>query len=243
MDITQLILFSTIIFIAYFIQGVTGFGSAIFALPLATIFLPLKNVIPVLLIFGVLQNIIIVIKDKQYINKEEAKKIVFFILIGAPLGILFFNVLPENILKFILSMIIIVIAFSKLLSSNNKVESKVNRFDFLYLIFGGCMHGAFGTGGPLIVVYIVKRIQNKSSFRVTMCFIWTIINIVLIVQKALTGWFNYNVFILLMYGVIFVILGTYVGNKVHNVVSEEKFAKVSYIILLCSGISLFLNVI
>lgn len=246
MDIIQFILFFIIIFIAYFIQGVTGFGSAIFALPLASIFMPLNTIIPSLLVFSVMQNTSIVVTDRKHIIKGDLIKIISLILIGVPFGIILFNKLPENILKIFLSLMIIYISissFTKMKTKKDKSNNKTSPFDFLYLFFGGCIHGAFGTGGPLIVVYFVKRIHNKKIFRATMCFIWMVINIILIMQRAIEGWYTTEVLILIGCSAFFVIIGTYFGNIVHNHISEEKFLKVSYVILLCTGISLLVNTI
>lgn len=245
MDILQFVFFSIIIFSAYFIQGVTGFGSAIFALPLASIFLPLNAIIPTLLVFSVMQNTSIVVNDRKYI-KRDLIKIISLILIGVPFGIILFNKLPEDILKILLSLMIIYISISsflKMKTREDKPKNEKSPIDYLYLFFGGCIHGAFTTGGPLIVIYFVKRIHDKKVFRVTMCFIWMIINILLIIQRMIEGWYTTRVLMLIGCGAFFVIIGTYFGNKVHNHISEEKFLKVSYVILFCTGISLLINTI
>lgn len=244
MDIIQFVLFFIIIFIAYFIQGVTGFGSAIFALPLASIFMPLNQIIPSLLAFSVMQNAGIALTDRKHIIKGDLVKIILLILIGVPFGIIIFNKLPEDILKIFLSLMIIYISvssFFKMKTKEDKSNNKTSPFDFLYLFFGGCIHGAFGTGGPLIVVYFVKRIHNKKVFRATMCFIWMVINVVLIIQRAIEGWYSTKVLMLIGCGAFFVLIGTYFGNIVHNHISEEKFLKISYVILFCTGISLLIN--
>lgn len=246
MDIIEFVLFFIIIFIAYFIQGVTGFGSAIFALPLASIFMPLNRIIPSLLVFSVMQNTGIVVTDRKHIIKRDLVKIISLILVGVPFGIILFNKLPEDILKIFLSLMIIYISISsfiKMKTKKDKTNNKKSFMDFLYLFFGGCIHGAFGTGGPLIVVYFVKRIHNKKVFRATMCFIWMVINVVLIIQRAIEGWYTTSVFLLIGCGAFFVIIGTYFGNIVHNHISEEKFLKISYVILFFTGISLFINTI
>ena len=52
----------------------------------------------------------------------------------------------------------------------------------LYLLLGlaGIVHGIFVSGGPLLIGYLTKRIQDKVSFRATISTVWGVLNTIIL---------------------------------------------------------------
>jgi uncharacterized membrane protein YfcA len=46
----------------------------------------------------------------------------------------------------------------------------------ILLFCGGIIQGAFGSGGPFVVIYAAKAIHDKRVFRVTLSLIWVCMN-------------------------------------------------------------------
>jgi uncharacterized membrane protein YfcA len=60
------------ILLASLVQGITGFGFALIAVPLLSLFIPeLRNITPIIVIYSFLTNIIIVYKTRQYIDLKK----------------------------------------------------------------------------------------------------------------------------------------------------------------------------
>ena len=53
---------------------------------------------------------------------------------------------------------------------------------------GGFVHGLFGTGGPMIVYVVRRRLADKRAFRSTLAVLWLVLNIGLLSKFALAGW-------------------------------------------------------
>ena len=78
-----------IVFAAGFIQGLSGFGSAIIAIPLLTFFLDVKTAVPLVIMLGI---IIGLINTRELIQHNQARRLAPLILTalcGIPIGILF----------------------------------------------------------------------------------------------------------------------------------------------------------
>lgn len=110
------ILFATVVMMAYFIEGMIGFGGTIVALPLASQIAGIKIAVPVLTIVVFLASVVIAIRDFKYLDKKEFVKIALLMILGLPIGTWLFASLPERPLKLTLSVFMIVIAIKGLLS-------------------------------------------------------------------------------------------------------------------------------
>jgi uncharacterized membrane protein YfcA len=106
---------------------------------------------------------------------------------------------------------------------------------------GGVVHGAFATGGPLIVLYSTKKLIDKGEFRVTMCLLWTVLNAILIVHYLIDGKLTEEVGISLLALLPALVLGIVAGGFVHNRVNELLFKKIVFITLFVVGVFMLLT--
>ena len=62
----------------------------------------------------------------------------------------------------------------------------------LYLLLGlaGIVHGIFVSGGPLLIGYLTKRIQDKVSFRATISTVWVVLNTIILLDDIRSGLWN-----------------------------------------------------
>lgn len=118
------ILFATVVMMAYFIEGMIGFGGTIIALPLASQIAGIRLAVPVLTIVVFLASVVIAIRDFKYLDKKEFVKISLLMILGLPIGTWLFSALPERPLKLSLSVFMIVIAVKGLLSTYREKKSQ-----------------------------------------------------------------------------------------------------------------------
>lgn len=114
MGISQVLLFSCIVMCAYFIEGLIGFGGTIMAIPLASAVLGLRTTIPVLTIVVLIASIIIAVRDRKHIDKKQFIKITALMILGLPIGMWLFDVIPERPLKVALGIFMIYVGIKGL---------------------------------------------------------------------------------------------------------------------------------
>ncbi|MFQ3547490.1 MAG: TSUP family transporter [Termitinemataceae bacterium] len=106
----------------------------------------------------------------------------------------------------------------------------------LLLILGGIVHGAFASGGPLVVLYAAKALPDKGSFRATLCLLWTSLNSVLLWNYMLSKTFTPMIIEGTLGMIPFLVAGIIAGEYIHNRVNSELFGKFVFIALLCTGL-------
>jgi uncharacterized protein len=104
---------------------------------------------------------------------------------------------------------------------------------------GGIMQGAFGTGGPLIVVYATQTLAEKSAFRATLCLVWVTLNPVALGMRWAAGKpVGMDVFQVVGICLVPMALGLALGNIAHHRANEKTFRRVVFAVLILSGLIL-----
>ena len=149
---TSYLLLGCVVLLTHFLEGITGFGCTVLALPFAILLIGTKQAVPVLLFLALLLAVYIVWIDRQRIVWREFAKIVAFVGLGLPFGIFTFGYFDENVLRWILGAFMVIVAVRGLLSYVVSLnESRLPKWVLnLLLVAGGFIHGVFSSGGPLV---------------------------------------------------------------------------------------------
>ena len=113
----------------------------------------------------------------------------------------------------------------------------------LYLLLGlaGIVHGIFVSGGPLLIGYLTKRIQDKVSFRATISTVWVVLNTIILLDDIRSGLWNPELVKIQAASIPFLLAGMAVGSRLYAKMSQRLFMLITYVLLFVSGISLLLK--
>jgi len=90
---------------------------------------------------------------------------------------------------------------------------------------------------PLINVYTLTRIKDKSVFRATMSAIWVMtISFSMVYRIFFLRAYSASTWTWILYALPLVIIGFLLGNKLHYKVPAEKFVTIVYSVQLISGL-------
>src|SRR5258706_4867133 len=110
-------------------------------------------------------------------------------------------------------------------------------------LVGGGAGTLFGTGGPPYIIYLTRRLQDKSEVRATFSWLFALdggFRLGLFLFAGLL--FNPKLQIAYVLGLAPMALGLYIGNKVHLDITSEGMLRVVGALLVLSGMMLFLKV-
>lgn len=241
MDVWQYAAATAIVVLAYFIRGITGFGSGLIAVPLLALFLPLTFVVPLILLLDFTASLVMGGLDLKRVQWREVGMLIPFSLIGVIVGTQLLVNLPLTPMLLILAAFIAVFAVRSLL--NLKGEKPVSAWWAIPASFtGGTVGGLFGTGGPPYVIYLNHRIQDKTLLRATFSALFFIEGAVRIVTffvagllMAQTVWWNALFALPLMLGAL------WVGGHVHTGLTQTHMTRLIGVLLLLASVSLTLK--
>lgn len=237
-------LFLILILLANIVQGITGFAGTILAMPLSIFLVDLSTSKPILNVLGVFSGIYVCIVSHNKIKFKLIFRILIIMSIGMFLGFFIVDKLRdyEKIQYKILGAFILIIGFNNIFKPFSKFKLKENSLVYdVILFFAGIFHGMFVTGGPLLVLYLSNKTKDKTEFRATISFIWIVLNSIILLQNIKSGLFVEKTLILTAFSIPIIFLSMFIGNLIHKKISQEFFMKLTNILLVISGLSLFLK--
>lgn len=230
------ILFLIILFTANVIQAITGFAGTLLAMPLSMMLIGVHEAKVILNIMAVLSCLILASKSRKHIQPKILLNIIAWMAVGMVFGIWIFEHLSLNILLPFYAIMIILIALKRLLIKN---EIKMSKWMLNgVLLAAGIIHGMFVAGGALLVVYASTVLKNKENFRATVAAVWVVLNTGLMISDFVQGYMTPGVIKMAGISILPLLLAIYVGNKIHERIDQKVFMKITYALLLASGISI-----
>jgi uncharacterized membrane protein YfcA len=248
-EIDKIIAVGVVVFLSHLLEGITGFGCTVIALPFITMLLGIKMAVPLLCFLGMVLTIYVIIRDYKKIDYKEFSFIVLHAIIGLPIGIILFSKLSPIYLSLILAVFMIGVGVNgtiktlKAKSATNENKSPKKNLLMRALLFaGGVVQGAFGTGGPFVVIYASTALQNKALFRVTLSSLWLSLNLIRIAQWTIQGTvYTPKLVKLFLLALPFVLAGTVAGDYLHHKVNEYYFRLSVYCVLVIAGVVMLVN--
>ncbi len=158
-----------------FIFGITGFGSALLTIPLATHLVSLQFALALFALLDCTNAWRIGLADPKSAVAAEWKPILPLVVVGTTIGLTLLVNLPRDAAMVALGVFVLVVAISNL-TQGDKVGLVSRRWAYVAGIAGGLSSSLFGAGGPPYAIYLSRRGLTKEQYRATLgiCTIFSI---------------------------------------------------------------------
>ena len=236
LTINELVLCIVIIFVAYVIKGLSGFGSGLVAIPLLAFFLPLPFIVPVLALVSYTGTVYQSFTYRSDVVWRDLWPLLPFSLAGITIALWLLVNTDVTVLTLTLGIFILCYAVYSLLP--HEIKSGSRWWAVAAGSSAGLIGALFGTGGPFYVLYLKMRQVTKQQFRATITMIFLVDG-----GARMTGYFYSDLFthkmvILALVLLPVLILAMYVGQHLHIKMNDHRFNQVVSVLLLVSGLSL-----
>jgi uncharacterized protein len=240
--VADTVLVLCILMSAYFIRGITGFGSALIAVPLLALSQPLQFAVPLVLALDFTASVVLGGLNRNKANWAEIKILLPFGMIGACVGAWALVTLPTTAVLLTLGAFTMFFGFRNVFGLQ-PIGALSRAWAVPAGLTGGATGALFGASGPPYIMYLTRRLLDKGEVRAT--FSWLF---------AIDGGFRLALFLfagLLLepklqiayaLGLLPMALGLYIGNKVHLDMTSQGMLKVVGALLVLSGAMLFVKV-
>ena len=242
---TDIAILALILVLAHSVETYLGFGSTIIALSLGIFLFPIETLLPALVTIASLQSAWLIMRWHSHIRwKVILVGILPMAVIGLAAGILLRDYAGETLLVTLLGLFIIVTSTLELIAlfrSNATPRTPLNRWVAAPIIFvGGLFQGLFASGGPPIVYYAGREIDDPAQFRSTLSVLWLILNLALLISMWAGGQAGLVTMELAALALPGFIAGVVIGSFIR--MKPKAFKAVTWAMLLIIGIVLLMRV-
>ena len=237
----QLALSACIVFGAFVVRGMSGFGAGMVGIPLLAFLMPVHTAVAMFGLMVLLLFTFLSIRDWREVVRREFKLLLVPTLLGVVAGVLLFRHLDNRLLLQLLGSFLI--AYSLYVFAVHTIGLPMVTCSERWALPVG-FAGAFidtlfgGGGGTLVVIYLHMRGVGRVPFRATVATLWLFEMIARIIGYGAAGYYTTDILLLCALLLPMMFAGSWLGEKLGNRVSQETFSKLMAVLLILTGTSL-----
>lgn len=217
------------------LQGLSGFGFSILALPLLSMFLSPKTIVPLLLIYSMILNLTVLYSSWRSFSFKKISRLLAGGILGLPLGTKLLLVLDDVTLRKGIGFFVVL--FSILLLSGKRWKLKKEKLAQPFIGFvSGIFSGSVGISGPPIIMFLSNKGVEKDEFRASLSGYFFLINLFTIPAYYFSGLFSDLVIELSFKLGLFLVAGVICGAIISHRIKQQAFGKMVLVLLLLTGL-------
>lgn len=168
--------YALIILAAGLIQGLTGFGFGLIAVPMLLLFLPPKTVVPVVTVLGLLITTIMLVKLKYRVEWKRIRFLAIAGIIGMPLGTYLLVAVSGDMLKVAIGIVVASFGVLSLAGFRREIKSE-GIASALVGFASGVIKGSTSMPGPPAVLFLANQDCKKHAFQANLVAYFTILGL------------------------------------------------------------------
>jgi uncharacterized membrane protein YfcA len=218
------------VFLAGVLRGFTGFGFALAAVPVMTLFMEPAAIVPAIPIVAMVAGSGQLRRAWGQANWPAVRRLLVGAILGAPIGVLALAWLPANIMRLLIGAVLL--AAVLLLWRGYKFErTPPSGAQAGIGLFSGLLNGATAMGGPPVILYFLASpegvVIGRASLLIYFCFIsaWSI------VMQAFGGLIDPKVVVLALLMIPVMALGNLIGDRAFDRASATAYQRVALLFL------------
>lgn len=226
------------------INGLAGFGTALFALGFFLTVIPPLQAVAMLVVLSVVTGLQGVWVVRHAIGENPTRLARFLLpgLIGIPLGVLILSVIDAGTLKAVVAaMLLLYGGYFTLRARLPRFERSTPFWDMLVGFLGGVLGGAASLSGALPMMWCALRPWPKQETRAVLQPFNVVVLAVTTILLALKGAYTRETLIYLAIAIPAALLAAQLGITVFKRLSDTAFRRLLIVMTLVSGVILLLR--
>jgi uncharacterized membrane protein YfcA len=245
LSVVELALVVAIVTMAFTSETALGFGATIITLAFGTFFLPLDELLAAFVPLNVFLSVILVARTARHAAVSFLLRSVLpWLIVGLPLGMFGARLVREEVLKCVFGLFVLLLAALEIARASGAAPTvrQPTWSDRALLTVGGVIHGAFATGGPMVVFVLGRTLaSDKATFRATLSLLWLVLNAILLLSFAADGRITADTLPLTGAFVVALLLGFGLGEVLFRCVSATRFRSAVFAMLGVAGLLLLVT--
>lgn len=236
---TLTVLVLTILFISTLTRSTFGFGDALIAMPLLSLFLDVQIATPLVQLIASVIAFIIVGQSWRNIDLRITWRLILSSALGIPVGLLLLKMAPEEVVIGLLAALLIGYGLYNL--ARPQLPQLVNQsWAYGFGFVAGILGGAYNTNGPPVIIYGALRKWSPERFRATLQGYFLPVGLVILLGHALGGLWTRQVWQLFGLSLPIVLAAIFLGARLNRRIPPNRFDRLIYAILVVLGVILLI---
>lgn len=211
--------------LAGFIQGLSGFGSVLVALPLLVLLVNFDLAVPLVSLWGMAINTILVVQLRQHLQVKNILPLFIAAIPGIPLGVYVLKNADVRLLEMLLGTVLLVFSWYFVWSGGKTIRLSRN---WLYAagFCSGCLGGGLAMSGPPVIAYSALQPWDKNEIKSTLTGYFFFSGLVIVAAQTISGLMTFAVLTGSLITMPFIILGVFGGSVIYRRLETNHYRQV-----------------
>jgi len=226
---------SFIFLLAGFVQGMTGFGSALVAMPLLSLWIDVKSAVPLCTLNSLVITSFLALRMKNHLDREKILPLCLAAIPGMIVGVTLLKKVSSEGISIGLGSLLIAYSCYGLLV---RIRQRKLHPGWSYLagFSTGAISAAFSSGGPPVIIYASMSDWNKDVIKATLTGFFLFTSVMSASAHAVSGLTTTSVLSLFIYSAPSVFVGTMLGSHYYGRIEKQVYLRVILLFLIIMGI-------
>lgn len=227
--------------VAGIVQGVTGFGGGIVLMMFLPYFYDLPHSAGLAGAICIILNLMMVTTYRKYIDFKKIVVPSLLYLTTCSITINYSTLFDQGLMKKVFGVFLLILCVYYLFFNKNTKQEKLSLpVSIFCIVVSAVCDGLFGIGGPLMVLYFMAQCKKTEEYLGTIQTFFLINCVYNTGFRVFKGILTTQHFIIIGLGMIAIVVGGLIANKIVKKLNSNIIRKLTYIMI---GISGLLNIV
>ena len=232
------LLFSCLIFfLAGLVQGLTGFGGGLVAIPLLCLLMDIKLAVPLAILNGLAITTSLAFGLRHIMDHRKILPLLIGSLPGALVGVFLLKLADPPSIGRMLGILLIIVSILNLTIRPRPLNPHVF-WGYLAGFFAGALTASVGAGGPPAIIYCAATDWKKDEIRATLTGFFVLNGYIVALIHACSGVITRTTLTTFAATLLFVLLGTCAGALLNDRIDRRIYLRIVYVLLAVLGMML-----
>ncbi len=226
-------------FFAGLVNGITGFGAAMVAMPFISRYIEIPIAVPATTLLVLSLNLQVIFTLEKNIDFKRIQTLIVGLIPGSFFGVFLLQTLPESALKIILGSFIMLYSVWAFFFETKTMRVISRHWGYLVGLISGFFGTSFGINGPPLIIYAALSGWDKDRVKSGLATFFVTSGIIVILAQASGGLFNKQSFLLYLASLPAVVLGLFIGLRISKNMKNTSYRRLIFIVLFIMGFGVF----
>ena len=231
----ELVIIVLVIAVASYVQAISGFGFALFAVPLMGLAVDIRLAVVVSTVSSISTNAFHAWHDRERVDKRIARRMIFASFGGMPIGVAMLVWFSKEQLQLLVGITVVVMTV--LLARRVHVSTTRPSYEIIAGVISGALATSVSTNGPPLVVVLQAKKMKSDEFRATLNMIFVTVGLVSLGMFAIAGRITEDAMRATIWSFPGLALGLWSGRIARTKISEDHFRKLVFLLLSATGVA------
>jgi uncharacterized protein len=223
-----------VVVLASTVQGASGFGFSLTAMPLLSTQLGVEQALVLSSLVALPSTLVTVASAHAHVDRPAVMRMFGAAIVGMPFGLVVLKTAPERALR--IGVAVTVLGLAIAVRRGVRVRGRPGVVDLVAGLISGVLNTSVGTNGPPLVIGLASRSTPAPVMRSTLSSVFAMSGVVAISLFAFRGYIDADDLRAAAFCLPGVAIGWTIGNRVFKGFDQRRFDHVVVGLLIASAL-------